>query len=797
MTCVPTGRGAAVTLWTGARQGAKPRRPFRPAGPLCFARGLSSIALTLAALLVGTLQGMAFGIPGLEIHLDGSGHLRLSLSNQVFGPVLVESSADLIHWDYLLSTSNRLEQIDLNPSTNDHLFYRVLPNVHEQTKHPFSVTLNGTTATVGPGNLVWADGSTSHFPGGTVRLMTDATNYLVVNFGSLRLHNLRRWIGDGELLVAAVVTHFNSTNEVQVPISFAVPPTRLGSVKAKLATGTSPLRVATLGDSLTEISPPVNWRALLFDSSLSIFGYHVTSRFDPIVYNLGVSSSASDYGLALVSKAAQSCGTVHQGGGFAGVASDFGIRNPETLPQPTFPLTSASQLWRFKPDLVTVGFGVNAGPYSLNNLESIGRALIQDHQVPTLFLTENDYRFAPTSDSILTALLGIREKIGGSIADTAAYVEEVNRNGTNTYVDVIHQNDQGWMAWAEAIQGVLASHPQAEISVPISNNRVTAASPSADEPYLELGGTMVGGIPLEVSSGARLTKTSLYYYPGYLPSAFQDSVIVEVPGRSGVSTNYVTYCHHCWNWASLLIERGVGVPGSASNGFHGYGTNSFAGYCSWLDHEGREHLISHFSFRDDQAFLPRPGTVPIALISQVLPAITNQISSGITGGVSAVRWTSSALRISITEGNARIIGVLFGGPRHEELDLTPTSAVFDQPNPWKMESPESGYGLTRGLYSDWVGAQLGITVRAHGIQLLFGSGSNGGILRMQGDGGEPTDLNLFSLEPSSRMVSWFAGDTSSDGIHHLNLQLLPTMTSQGTSNTGNHGCTLLKATLIR
>ncbi len=753
------------------------------------------VLLSLFGFDLLALRLLALGPPTLQIQQNGSSQVLLSLSNPIAETVQLESSPDLIHWHFLLSTSNNLKEFSPGPVTNGNRFYRASRTGTASQTNQFTVSLKDQTATVGAGDLVWSDGSVSHFSGGQVRLMAERTNYLVVNYGSLRLHNLRRWIGDGDQLIATIVAHTSAPPQIQVPVSFAVPSTRLGLAKAKMVQGTSPIRVATMGDSLTEISPFINWRSLLFDSNLAAYGYHLRTKSDAIVLNLGASATTCDYGLAMVSQTAQSCGRPCQGSCFAGTASDFGI-DPESLPQPTYPLASESHLWSFRPDVVMVAYGINGGPYSLNNLESISRALIEDHQVPTLFLTENDFASLPLSDSILPTLRSIRAGIGGAIADTAAYVEEVNRNGTNTFVDAIHQNDDGWMAWAEAIQGVLNPHAQSAITVPISKSRVVPDRYPCDKGYLNMGATVVGGIPLELSSGVHLAKSGLLTYPGYLPSSFQASLIAEVPGKAGVYTNYVTYSHHCWNWASLIIERGIGVRGSVSNGFHGHATNSFRGYCSWLDESGREHFIADFGYTDDDVIYPRPGTQFIAAITQVLAAVTNQISAGISGEGAPIGWTSSALRISITEGNARIIGVLFGGPRHEELDLTSTSKDFDQPNLWSDESGVHDLGLSRILYTDNRDAPIGIPFTTSGIQLLLRSNPNGGVLQMKGDGVQLADVNLLSTTTSPRLVGWFPDEAPEKSRHQLVLNLGSSEESGLSPGPGLHGVSILKATLI-
>lgn len=706
----------------------------------------------------------------------------------------------MVHWTQVINNSNQSQTLNLNPIGQSNVFFRLTPSTNFGSRIDFQVGIAGRMATVGSGVLRGSDGSETLFQGGSVSLRPSATNYLVVNYGTLRLHNLRRWVGDGEQLIATIITSASGVLQVIRPDSFSVPPSRIGRAKSILAARLDSLRVVTLGDSLTEISPQVNWRTLLFDESQIGRGLHVDSGPPTFFWNLGLSSSTPAYGLALLSRACQSAGQSKLGWGIAANPSDFFITDSNTVPSSLFPLRTQSHYWDFAPDLTIVSYGVNADLYNPNNIESIARILIQDQGQSAIFTTENDFAILPRSDAILNGLLPIRDSIGGAIADTAAYVDEVNDNGTNTYVDSIHQNEAGWTAWAEAIYGVLNPLPQSALSVPIVSNRVVKAVVPSEEEYLGVNATVVGGLPLEMSSGTHFSGSAKFKNANYLPGLFQVDSLVGVPGKTGSFTNYVTYSHHCWNWAALIFERGVGIPATAANGFLGQGTNSFVGYCTWIDAVGAEHFLSSFRYDDDKNVpngpFPRPGMITLARITDMYPAMSNLSESGITQPGMSNRWISGSLRIYITDGNAWITGVLFGGPKYDDLILNPATPEFNQPNPWKSEVPFGESGLHRWLYFDSPGLDAEIYFQGNGIQLMLLTGPSACNLNLHGNGAPLPDLNLQSPRQSPKMLQWFP-PASTNSSQFLDIGLNSDGMSPVPPSSGNHRMTMFKASVFK
>ncbi len=666
---------------------------------------------------------------------------------------------------------------------------------------PFALTISGLTATVGPGNILWPGGSSLAFAGGTAVLFPNLTNYLVLNYGTARLHTLTRFLGSGgEHLLAVIVT--GSTGAVGTPLvntQFAGLPTRIPSAKSRLLSGANRFDLVLLGDSTTEASGTgTMWKDLLFSPGTAAAGFNVTNVASLAVRNFGLGGMNADYGLALASPAAQSFGYILQGYGGHGTALDLAGPAVGQASRTFQPLSGFSSLFSPLPDLATIGFGINAGSaqsgaYAYPDLEALARRCLE-RGVPVLFLTENDFAGNPGSLAPLAAaVVTLMQSVGGAVADTAAYVDERNRLGTNTYTDAIHSNQAGWNAWAEAILGVLNPWPQAPLTVPVTPNRVLDPPAAAEAPYMGLGSTFVGGTVISRSSGVTTVNNAGGVSTNYLPGAFGTTLIQNIPGNP---QNYVDYYHACWSSASLLFERGVGA--------NGVGTNSFTGYSAWLDHAGNEQRLRTFSFSDDNnpggpGPFQRPGTLDVASVTQILPAITNLTAAGLITGGGRGYWNHGALRIAITSGNARVLGVLFRGPRHRKLPLGRGGTDWYPTSTWFDDTGDPFGWYPHLLASDTTGDILGLRFRAKGIQITFRRSTSAGQIALYGNGGLLQSSDLFSQGRPPWIHQWLPaiapgadlanGDTEAEWV----LNYAGNSGSHVAASAGYHGVTISDA----
>ncbi len=671
---------------------------------------------------------------------------------------------------------------------------------------PFALSFSGLTVTVSPGGIAWPDGSTLGFGGGSLTLFPNFTNYLVLNYGTGRLHSLYRYLGGGgEHLLAVVVT--GPTGPAGTPwlnTDFTGLPTRIPGAKGRLLAGCDRWDAVLLGDSTTEASGSgAMWRELLFSPVLAPLGLAVTNAASVVVRNFGLGGANADYGLALVSRSAQSFGYNLQGYGGHGTALDL-AGPPVGLASRTFtPQSGYSRVFSPMPDLVTIGYGLNAssatdGTYAYPDLEALSRVCLS-RGVSVIYLTENDFAGNPMSLAPLASAVDtLSRTIGGAVADTAAYVDERNRQGINTYVDAVHSNQAGWNAWAEAILGVLNPWPQAPLTVTMHPTRVLDPPIAPEAPYLGWGATWVGGTVVGRSAG--VTSSSDAGGPGqnYLPNAFGTTLAYSVPGTPA-SRNFIDYYHSCWSSATLTFERGVGT--------NGVGTNSFAGYVAWIDHTGAEQRIRDIRFTDDNAPggpgpFQRPGMMDLASVSQVLPAITNLFTAGLTGGTGPGYWNHGAIRIVITNGNARILGVLFRGPRHRKLTLgrgTPETATTPS---WFDDTGDPFGWYPHLLSSDTVGDILGIRFRGQGLQLTFRRSTAGGQVNLYGNGALMQSQDLYAPGRPPWIFQWSTTAPSGRAIGggEADSELVLTYIGDNPSRTGPsygyHAVTLSDALVI-
>ena len=671
---------------------------------------------------------------------------------------------------------------------------------------PFGLSFTGLVVTVSPGSIDWPDGSKLTFDGGSLTLFPNFTNYLVLNYGTGRLHSLYRYLGGGgEHLLAVVVTGPTGPQGTpQINTDFTGLPTRIPGARGRLLSGCTHWEAVLLGDATTGGGGSgVLWKDLLFSPLLVPLGLTVTNVGAVTVRNFGLAGANAEYGLALVSRSAQSFGSNGQGSGGHGAALD--LAGPPAGPgSHSFTSPSGdSSVFRPTPDLVTIGFGIpgsgdTSGAYTLPDLEAISRACLARGS-SVIYLTENDPAGHPLGLAPLaTAVSSLSQTIGGAVADTAAYVDERNRQGINTYVDPMLSNQAGWNAWAEAILGVLNPWPQAPLTTTPHPTRVLEPTTTAETSYLGWGATWVAGTPVARSVGVTLGTDAGGPGLNDLPHAFGTTSVWSVPGSPG-SRNFVDYYHSCWTSASLTFERGVGT--------HGAGTNSFSGYCAWIDQNGAEQRIRDIRFTDDNdpggtGPVQRPGMLDLASVSQVLPAIANLSSAGLMTGPAPGAWNHGALRIVITNGNARILGVLFRGPRHHKLTLGRGGPEGTLTPSWFDDTGDPVGGYPHLLSSDTPGDILGIRFRGQGLQLTFRRSTAGGQVNLYGNGTLMQSQDLYAPGRPPWIFQWSfpspapMGDDCAEGESDLVLNYIGDNPSKTGPSYGFHAVTVSDALVI-
>lgn len=194
------------------------RQRFRKC--LLFNFGTIFVARAILLLIAGLLATWGDEIT-VDISQSAYRQFRLGITNTVSKTHSIESSTDLIHWKTVSDAS--LSGLDI--FMDDHApvtFYRaVSPDFNPAA---FSIITSNLVANVAPGNLIWNDGSTTEFAGGSIQLFPTFTNYIVLNLGTFNLHALSRSIGDDSVLLGVVTTGTTSAiSTAQSPIIVASP----------------------------------------------------------------------------------------------------------------------------------------------------------------------------------------------------------------------------------------------------------------------------------------------------------------------------------------------------------------------------------------------------------------------------------------------------------------------------------------------------------------------------------------------------------------------------------------------
>jgi hypothetical protein len=418
--------------------------------------------------------------PHIDAQRSGTNTLNIlgyDLSDPNAGIVALQTSQDLTNWITIQGPSTGIlyQSIPIQA----HGFFRV---VAADSSPVFSISVSNHVASVASGDLIWANGEITHFNGGSVRIFDDITNYIVINLATLRVHALSRWIGDDSLLVGTVRLIPQAVPEVVSVPSIVVPPTRIGLAKGALMTDFFFTYIATMGTSLTGGAGTGHyWWELLFDRRLNNFGYNVKYPYAVRQLNYGVGGATAEYGLTLLGNAYYSELTPVGGwqnmslvfDGYSGVGANFNYGMG----------SGQSYLLNQTPNLVLYEYGVDGATYEQDlAMEEAIRTLL-NNKIEVLMITANANSNAPANNAWVGDLMvKLKQGYGIPIADTWAYVDELTRQGRQTYVDSVHQDQEGWFAWAEAVLGVLNPHVQEDAPPHLPAGRVLATR-ADDEPY--------------------------------------------------------------------------------------------------------------------------------------------------------------------------------------------------------------------------------------------------------------------------------------------------------------------------
>jgi len=476
------------------------------------------------------------------------------------------------------------------------------PGFAPATPLGLSLQASGLNLYVSNGTISDSIGNLVAFPGGSVSLFPSFTNYIVLNLGNGRLYSLSRAIDSGSVLLAVITTGTNGILST-TPVTPTIPPGGVERAKALLNLSTNVVKLDLFGDSLTAGSGSgVNWLDLLFRSRFATNGFNLPLPDRLQLRNFANGGTIAEYTLGLV---------------------DSPGYDPAT------------------PDLVTVEVGVNSSRYSAVATEDIVRRL-RSRNIEVLLITGNANQSTPgIHEDIGLNMALLARKYRCAVADTWAYVNSADLGGTNTWFDSVHQNQAGWFAWATAIGGVLNRCSQDPI-VPDPGPAHVLQHPIVSEQN-RLFESATFDAP-ESFTGAYFS-TNVVLGTNCIPFLYgrtaSNAVLCVPPGGT------VTFKNTNWVAGCLQLERGSGL-------------GSFSGYWEIVGCDGATQLRKDVSFTDtnfgeakltvSNAIWTIDDTTPLLMLGNTCPGIDPTA-------------IGSDVRLTVTNGTARVLGVLFFQPR--------------------------------------------------------------------------------------------------------------------------------------
>ncbi|OMF54684.1 hypothetical protein BK138_16125 [Paenibacillus rhizosphaerae] len=335
----------------------------------------------------------------------------------------------------------------------------------------------GLTVTFNGGRLRQADGSYLTFQGGSVTVPDNVTSEIMLDLFDNKLHALPRSLHRVAVYIATVTASSGIISKVTQPPSFAIPTSRIPKFKAALKRDNRKVRVALLGDSLTQgAGGTPRWPDLLFNSSQSAAGFNVQNVANITVDNYAVGGQTAHYGMVQMGVGAQNAV-----GKYANTNITYGPRYVNMyIDSLNLGNIKESDTRLLQYDLAIINFGANGGTYHLGYFENIVREL-RSRGVEVIIGTSNyqsnNLTFLYSDGPILSR---IAEAYGCEVADTWSYVREAQYNGKTVHADTIHMSADGHIAWASALRAVINDISQSGESFYQANQSRIVTTDAAD-----------------------------------------------------------------------------------------------------------------------------------------------------------------------------------------------------------------------------------------------------------------------------------------------------------------------------
>ena len=594
--------------------------------------------------------------------------------------------------------------------------------------------ISGTNLVIGvSGGVLASAGWKTNIVGGTVRLLPSRTNYVMLDLYDGTFHSWQRNMDRGSICLGSVLTSSNAVVSINPAASVAVPSTRIPNTRAKLAAG-QPVRVLLLGDSLTQGAGSTggsNWFNLLF--SKSFVGQAVSfGKANITVINTGLGAVPARWGLVCIGDVV--------GGEPASAkvpvdAPQFGLSRGEyrnTNASDNLSSIGGSKWLTVQPDLVIVCFGANGGIGSQEELGYLETIVHNLRKRGIEVILWNGY-FCTTLDFLNTEFdkyRAIADWQGCEFVDTFSRIAELNTDANGeftgaTYLDAIHQVNQGHLATAAAMKSLFAVPQIPEVAaVPTTRLLLNVRSnyfPNKAEIQL---GTLGAALPITNGIGG-----------GVGPAVMMGGIDYSNAGLVLSSNQPAQYSFSralavdiaCWSTTNSTID--------VSSGGDIVAKNVYVSSRSWGQ------------------------LAPIVNMSQV---------KGFGGGWwSGSEWSqyvpNFGFSVVLTSGSLNIEGSVAYG---FDGSVVPWSAITFVGVFSIEESAHDPGGHWR--FSDDVGnASVVIPFTGNGLQVLLHAGRAGGIIRCQVDGQIVITKDLFKDTPIGGIYNLQLWPGNLDGIGKL------------------------------
>lgn len=550
---------------------------------------------------------------------------------------------------------------------------------------PFEST--GLQAVFNGGELKQYDGTLSVFSGGSVTLPDNSTNDIVLSLHNLSLQVLPRSLHTGAVRIATVTTMGGQITDVKQPSLFSLPKSRIEKTKKKLRRDYQQVRIALLGDSLTEgAGSGTYWMDLVFNSGQVAQGYNIDGLGHCTVDNFAIGSQTSHYGLAVLGKAVQSNKGKYN-------STQVTYQQYTGTKFNTTPITlKDSPVASGKYDLAFVGFGANGGTDNLTYVETIVKTL-RDAGTEVIILTQNpsstdnDYLKQQGEDYAKLA-----DAYGCELCDTWAFVRAAKVAGQTTHADAVHMAQAGHIAYAKAVRSVINSLDQ-ERYIQVERQKTRFMLPA---------------------DSAKSRK-----YPNSAEIQFTPFETTGAPGATSVTTV---------NKNLALLFGGKTTSNAVTT--IATGQNAYFGHANPHSLDLLVDWSSPFTaeiYRQDGTVLL--GTVTSSYSLSRIACMEGVPIAGL-GDMASTKpgYENTSIKIVVTSGTLKLVGVIFYSWKKKEI---PISAI-DFKGTWNEEA--WSYSTPYSKYSDTNGDSMLFEYEGNGFELVLSNRTASGIIDVYVDG---------------------------------------------------------------